>query len=76
MQKYTQKQLRALVSNSAAIDLTHALNYSDAKLQAGEYLSQIGYAHGVYGCNGKLFQASKSGKLYAITSRTQAIFIF
>lgn len=76
MEKFTQKQLRVLVRSGAAVDLTHALNYSEAKLQEGEYLSQIGYSHGVYGCNGKLFQASKSGKLYAITSGTQAIYIF
>lgn len=76
MEKFTQKQLRALVASGAVVDLTHALDYSGAKLQSGENLIQIGYAAGVYGCNGKLLQASGSGKLYAITSRTQAIYIF
>lgn len=76
MEKFTLKQLRALIEYGVATDLTHATGYADAKLESDEYLEQIGYAAGVYGCNGRLLKSSKTGKLYAITSRTQAIFIF
>lgn len=76
MEKFSQKQLRALVKSGVAIDLTHALNRSDAKLESGDYLTQIGYAAGVYGCNGKLLKSVKTGKLYAVTSRTTAIYLF
>lgn len=72
MEKYTQKQLRALVSDGIAIDVTHATDRRDIP----EYYKQIGYANGVYGCNGMLFQGLNTGRLYAVTSRTQAIFIF
>ena len=40
------------------------------------YYTQIGYSAGVYGCNGMLLQGHKTGKLYAITARTSAIFVF
>ena len=71
MEKYTQKQLRSLVASGAAKDVTYASN-RDA---IPEYYKQIGYAHGVCGCNGMLLQG-QSGQLYAVTSRTSAIYIF
>lgn len=37
---------------------------------------QVGYSSGVYGCNGMLLKGNKTGKLYAITSRTTAVFVF
>ena len=72
MEKYTQKQLRALVSDGIAIDVTHAMDRNAIP----EYYRQIGYAKGVYGLNGMLFQGLNTGRLYAVTSRTSAIFIF
>lgn len=71
MEKYTQKQLRSLVTSGAAKDVTHAHDYKAIP----ESYRQIGYAHGVYGCNGMLLQG-ESGQLYAVTSRTGAIYIF
>ena len=72
MKKYTQKELRRLVSLGVAVDITNA---SDRNAIPEEYYIQVGYSHGIYGCNGRLFRGC-SGKLYAITSRTQAIYIF
>ena len=72
MEKYTQRQLRKLVESGAAIDVTNA---SSRKVIPENY-TQIGYACGVYGCNGMLLQGSETGKLYAVTSRTSAIFMF
>lgn len=77
MTKYTQKQLRAMVADGIAEDITRADNEKRRELEKAEgWLRQIGYASGVYGCNGMLLQGRNSGTLYAITSRTNAIFIF
>ena len=72
MKKYTQKQLKNMVATGAAIDVSRAKSTKDIP----EYYSQIGYASGMYGCSGMLLKGIESGKLYAITSRTQAIYIF
>lgn len=71
MEKYTQKKLRSLVASGAAKDVTNASN-RDA---IPESYKQIGYAAGLYGCYGMLLQGD-SGQLYAVTSRTSAIYIF
>ena len=77
MTKYIQKQLRGLVNTGAAIDISRiGMNEADRLRKDEEWLTQIGYAAGVYGCNGQLWRGHKSGKLYAITSRTQAIYLF
>lgn len=76
MEKYTQKQLRSLVNSGAAIDVTNAL-LRDGKIINGipERYTQIGYAAGIYGCNGMLLKGD-SGQLYAVTARTSAIYLF
>ena len=71
MEKYTIKQLKSLVNSGAAIDVTYAKKQSEIP----ESYTQIGYASGVYGCNGMLLKG-ESGKLYAVTGRTTAIYIF
>lgn len=77
MTKYTQKQLRAMVTDGIAEDITKADNNVRKELEKKEgWLRQIGYSAGVYGCNGMLLQGHNSGTLYAITSRTNAVFIF
>ena len=77
MTRYTQKQLREMIKDKIAIDLTHATCDTRKELEIKEgWLTQIGYAAGVYGCNGMLLQGHASGQLYAIPTRSQAIFIF
>lgn len=77
MTKYTQKQLRAMVADGIAVDISHGTNETRNAIEAEEgYYSQVGYASGLYGCSGMLLQGHKTGKLYAITGRTQAIYIF
>ena len=71
MEKYTIKQLKSLVNSGAAVDVTRSSKKSDIP----ENYTQIGYASGLYGCNGMLLKG-ESGKLYAVTSRTTAIYIF
>ena len=72
MEKYTIKQLKSLVSSGAAIDVTYASKQSDIP----ENYTQIGYASGLYGCSGMLLQGLTTKALYAVTSRTTAIYIF
>lgn len=72
MKKYTQKQLRNLVATGSAVDVSRAKSTKDVP----EGYSRIGYANGIYGYSGMLLEGIESGKLYAITSRTQAIYIF
>lgn len=77
MEKYTQKQLKSLVAEGIAIDITYGTNETRNKIIKKEgFYNQIGYAAGVYGCSGMLLKGNKTGTLYAITGRTTAIFIF
>ena len=77
MKKYTQKELKNLVSMGVAEDITRGDNDTRIAIELAEgYYTQIGYSAGVYGCNGMLLQGHKTGKLYAITARTTAIYVF
>lgn len=77
MERYTQKQLKNLVNTGAAVDITRGDNETREQiLKEEEYYTQIGYSAGVYGCNGMLLKGHKTGKLYAITNTTSAIYIF
>ena len=71
MEKYTIKQLKDLVKQGVAIDVTNA----HKRTEIPERYTQVGYASGIYGCNGMLLKG-ESGKLYAVTSRTTAIYLF
>ena len=71
MEKYSIKQLKDLVKQGAVIDVTNA----HKRTEIPESYTQVGYSFGVYGCNGMLLKG-ESGKLYAVTSRTTAIYIF
>lgn len=71
MERYTQKQLRNLVKVGVAKDVTYASKSNEIP----ESYTQIGYAAGLYGCNGMLLRGA-SGQLYAVTNRTSAIYLF
>lgn len=71
MKKYTTRQLKELVKIGAAIDVTDAISTTAIP----EWYDKIGYSRGINGINGLLMRG-KSGKLYAITSRSTAISIF
>lgn len=72
MERYTQKQLGALVAAGAAQDITDfSFEQANALYNAG--LAQIGYSAGIYGINGALFQ-DKGGNMYAITARNTTLF--
>ena len=71
MERYTQKQLRALVRIRTAEEIK---NTTDGPRPSE--LTQIGYAAGVYGINGALFRRDMDGKLYAIIGRSSALFYY
>lgn len=76
MQRYTHEELRHLVDLGVAENLDGTDNEYRKKIEAENgYLTQIGYAAGVYGCSGGLLRA-QNGKLFAITCRCQAIYIY
>ncbi|MDO4477534.1 MAG: hypothetical protein Q4B73_00665 [Lachnospiraceae bacterium] len=77
MRKYGQREIKALVKSGAAVDISNHDNAARHELEAQEtYLEKIGYSSGVYGLNGGLLKGHESGKLYAITGRTTALFIY
>ena len=77
MTKYTQKQLRSMVSAGIAIDISRGTDKTRTEIMAKEeYLDQVGYAAGLYGCSGKLLKGHKTGQLYAIIGHVSAIYVF
>lgn len=72
MTKYTKQQLKSMIENGIAIDLTNSHNRKDLP----ETYEQIGYSAGTYGCNGLLLKGLETGTLYVIASRTTALYIF
>ena len=69
---YTQKQLKELVANGVAIDITNMPTRELYKLQKEEQLEPIGSSFGTYGANGRLYRG-KDGKLYAVTARAMSL---
>lgn len=72
MIRYTQKQLKALVKQGLAKDVTRAKERNEIP----EPYRQVGYSRGLYGCNGMLLQGCNTYNLYAVTARTTAIYLF
>lgn len=72
MRKYTQKMLRDMVAAGVAVDVTRAAD----RREIPEPYTQIGYAAGVCGCNGLLLMGDTTGRWYAVTGRTTAVYIF
>lgn len=71
LKRYSQKQLKAMVAEGLAIDLTNSNSQKDIP----ERYEQVGYASGCYGCIGKLFKG-ESGQYYAIIGRVKALYLF
>lgn len=71
MKKYTTRQLKELVKTGAATDITDTIS----RTTIPEPYDKIGYSKEIHGINGLLMRG-KSGKLYAITSRSTALDIF
>lgn len=70
--KYTQRQLKEMVADGTAIDITNKSANELYKLQKEEQLEPIGSSFGTYGANGRLYRG-KDGKLYAVTARAMSL---
>lgn len=74
IRKYTQKELRHLVAEGYAQDLTNkGYNEVEEIRKAENGFRQLGYASGVYGVNGALLQGYNSGEWYAIHKRSGSL---
>lgn len=69
MEKVTLKELRRLVRNGSAENVTESK-------QITESVKQIRYSSGVYGINGALLRGDKTNRLYAIIGRLPALFFY
>lgn len=77
MNKTRQRDIRELVAHGHAIDITNHDTTKQEQLETLEgRLDCIAYSHGVYGVNGLLLKGRNTGSLYAITTRSTAIFLY
>ena len=74
MRKYTQREIKNLVADRIAEDITRCSFSEIQELRAAASLEKVGYSSGTYGINGGVLKNQTSGKLYAITARTSALF--
>lgn len=73
MRKYTQKQLKNLVRDGLAHDITNA---PEAEvLTLWKRCEKVGYSSGLYGINGGLIRDRETGDFYAVTARNTNLFI-
>lgn len=74
--KTTAKIIAHTARELGAEDITRAdFNRMRAIREAEGGLSTVLYSHGAYGVNAVLLKGNTSGKLYAITARTSALFM-
>lgn len=73
--KITLKDIRRYVTTNAAEDLTKkSFSEIDAIRLAECGFECIAYSTGIYGVTGVLVKGNTTGKLYAVTARTSALF--
>lgn len=73
--KLSQKNIKEMVERKLAIDITYCTDKEIQEIKVNEgWFNELGYSAGVYGCNGLLLQGNKTKQLYAITSRTSAVY--
>ena len=65
--KTTLKEIRRYVTTNTAEDLTRK-GFAECGFET------IAYSTGLYGCTGVLVKGNTTGKLYAVTARTSALF--
>ena len=74
--KTTLKSIKEFAKQADVIDVTYFSNDELDKLSKKEgFFNQLAYSAGTYGVTGTILQGAKSNKLYAITSRTNAIWM-
>lgn len=77
MTKFTLKQLRSMIADGIAQDISNGTNATRYNIEAREgYLSKIGYSCGTDGSNGVLLQGRNTGTLYIVAGHTSALYVF
>ena len=69
MERITLKELRRLVRNDSAENVTECK-------QITEGTTRIAYSSGIYGVNGAVLRGDKTNRLYAIIGRIPALFYY
>lgn len=73
--KTTLKSIRGYVATNAAEDLTKKRFAEIDTIRVAECgFETIAYSTGIYGITGVLVKGNTTGKLYAVTARTSALF--
>lgn len=73
--KLSQKNIKEIVNRKLAIDITYLTDKEIQEIKVNEgWFNELGYSLGIYGCNGILLQGNKTKQLYAIASRTSAMY--
>ena len=77
MMKVTQKDLRNMATQPYCEDITHSTerDYQRIRLEEG-WLDPIAYSTGLNGTSGRLYRGHTTGKMYVITSRTTALWMY
>lgn len=77
MMQVTQRELRNMAHCSYCEDITYGKEETYQRIMKEEsWLDTVAYSSGMYGRNGTLYRGHNTGKMYVITSRTSAIFLF
>lgn len=76
MRKYTQKELRHLISLNEITDITQLKPCTPEAKSLYQRLQQIGYSSGTYGINGALLEDVETGERFAIVRRCSTLFYF
>lgn len=77
MTKFTLKQLRSMIADGVAWDISSGTDETRKNLEEREgRLDEVGYSSGIHGCNGVLLKGRNTGTLYIVAGRTAALHIF
>lgn len=77
MMEVKQKELRNMVGKPFCEDITNGREEDYQRIMKEEgWLDTLAYSTGIYGRTGTLYRGHRTGKLYVITARTSALYIF
>ena len=77
MMEVKQKELRNMAGKPYVEDITYGKEEDYQRIMKDEsWLDTIAYSTGIYGRTGTLYRGHNTGKMYVITSRTSAIYLF
>ena len=72
--KTTLKDIKEYIRIGLATDITYYSFDQINELRKDTWFDTVAYSTGVYGLNGVVLRDHKTGKMYAIASRTNALF--